>query len=69
MTNQNPEQIARDTIDRQLTECGWIIQKKKQINLNAGLGVAVTEYQTEIGPADNILFVDGKPVEIGRAHV
>ncbi|MEI7590143.1 MAG: DEAD/DEAH box helicase family protein, partial [Deltaproteobacteria bacterium] len=65
--NQNPEQIARDDIDRQLTACGWIIQKKKQINLNAGLGVAVTEYQTEIGPADYILFVDGKPVGVIEA--
>jgi type I restriction enzyme R subunit len=67
MTNQNPEQIARDNIDRQLIDCGWIIQKKKQINLNAGLGVAVTEYQTEIGPADYVLFVDGKPVGVIEA--
>ena len=67
MTNQNPEQIARDDIDRQLIDCGWIIQKKKQINLSAGIGVAVTEYQTEIGPADYILFVDGKPVGVIEA--
>ena len=52
MLNQTPEQIARDNIDRQLNDCGWIIQNKKQINLTAGLGVAVTEYQTDIGPAD-----------------
>jgi len=67
MTNQNPEQIARDNIDKQLTESGWIIQKKKQINLSTGLGVAVTEYQTEIGPADYVLFVDGKPVGVIEA--
>jgi type I restriction enzyme R subunit len=67
MTNQNPEQIARDNIDKQLIACGWIIQKKKQINLSAGPGVAVTEYQTEIGPADYILFVDGKPVGVIEA--
>jgi type I restriction enzyme R subunit len=67
MTNQNPEQIARDNIDKQLTECGWIIQKKKQINLGAGIGVAVTEYQTEIGPADYVLFVEGKPVGVIEA--
>jgi type I restriction enzyme R subunit len=67
MTNQNPEQIARDNIDRQLNDCGWIIQNKKQINLTAGLGVAVTEYQTEIGPADYVLFVDGKPVGVIEA--
>jgi type I restriction enzyme R subunit len=67
MTNQKPEQIARDEIDRQLIDCGWIIQSKKQINLSAGLGVAVTEYQTDIGPADYILFVDGKPVGVIEA--
>ena len=67
MTNQNPEQIARDNIDRQLIDCGWIIQSKKQINLSAGLGVAVTEYQTDIGLADYVLFVDGKPVGVIEA--
>jgi type I restriction enzyme R subunit len=29
MMNQNPEQIARDTIDKQLTASGWLIQSKK----------------------------------------
>ena len=65
--NQTPEQIARDNIDKLLEASGWIIQKKKQINLSAGLGVAVTEYQTEIGPADYVLFVDGKPVGVIEA--
>ena len=50
--NQSPEELARDKIDRQLLACGWIIQNKKEINLNAGVGVAVREYQTDIGPAD-----------------
>ena len=26
--NQNPEQKARDTIDKQLRACGWVIQDK-----------------------------------------
>jgi len=67
MPNQNPEQIARDNIDRQLNDCGWIIQNKKQINLTAGLGVAVTEYQTDIGSADYVLFLAGKPVGVIEA--
>jgi len=67
MPNQTPEQIARDHIDRQLIDCGWIIQNKKQIDLTAGPGVIVTEYQTEIGPADYVLFVDGKPVGVIEA--
>lgn len=67
MTNQNPEQIARDNIDRQLTACGWVIQSRSKINLSAGMGVAVREYQTDVGPADYVLFVDGKPVGIIEA--
>ncbi|MBL7883071.1 MAG: DEAD/DEAH box helicase family protein [Bacteroidia bacterium] len=65
--NQNPEQIARDHIDKQLLICGWIIQDKKKINLSAGLGVAVREYQTDIGPADYVLFINKKPVGIIEA--
>lgn len=65
--NQNPEQIARDEIDRQLTACGWLVQGKANINLAAGVGVAVREYQTTTGPADYILFVDKKPVGIIEA--
>jgi len=60
VTNQNPEQIARDHIDKQLSACGWLIQEVKKVNLNAGLGVAVKEYQTDVGFADYVLFVDGK---------
>ncbi len=65
--NQNPEQIARDQIDRQLQACGWLVQSKSKINLNEGPGVAVREYQTDVGPADYVLFVDGKPVGIIEA--
>ncbi len=65
--NQNPEQLARDTIDIELTQCGWCIQNKNQINLNAGPGVAVREYQTDIGPADYVLFVNKQPVGIIEA--
>lgn len=67
MTNQNPEQKARDQIDKQLMACGWVIQDKAKINLGVGLGVAVREYQTNIGPADYILFVDKKPVGVIEA--
>lgn len=58
--NQNAEQIARDKIDRQLTACGWAVQKKTEINLSAGVGVAVREYITDAGVADYILFVEKK---------
>jgi type I restriction enzyme R subunit len=65
--NQNPEQIARDRIDQLLVAAGWIVQGKRNIDLNASLGVAVREYQTAIGPADYVLFVDKKPVGIIEA--
>ena len=61
MSNQSPEQIARDNIDRQLIACGWIIQEIKDVNLHRGIGVVVKEYLTDVGPADYVLFVAGKP--------
>jgi len=67
MTNQNPEQIARDHIDKQLIACGWIIQGIKDLNLHCGIGVAVKEYSTDVGPADYVLFVSGKPCGVIEA--
>ena len=67
MPNQNPEQIARDNIDSQLLACGWIIQGMNRINLHAGIGVAVKEFLTDAGPADYVLFVDGKPCGVIEA--
>lgn len=64
---QNPEQLARDSIDKQLRNCGWVIQNLRGINLGAGQGIAVREYPTDEGPADYILFVDRKPVGIIEA--
>lgn len=65
--NQNPEQIARDKIDKMLEAAGWVVQSKKRVNLAANQGVAVREYQTDVGPADYVLFVDRKPVGIIEA--
>jgi len=67
MQNQNPEQKARDQIDKQLSACGWAIQDMKKVNLHVGIGVAVKEYLTDVGPADYVLFVDGKPCGIIEA--
>ncbi|CAI2717521.1 type I restriction endonuclease subunit R [Nitrospina watsonii] len=65
--NQNPEQLARDRIDKMLEEAGWKVQHKKKIDFNAGLGVAVREYDTDVGPADYVLFVDRKAVGVIEA--
>jgi len=67
MPNQNPEQLARDQIDKQLTACGWLLQGIHKVNLHAGIGVAVREYLTDVGPADYVLFVDGKPCGVIEA--
>lgn len=48
MSNQNPEQIARDKIDKQLMACGWW-SKIRKTQFTAGIGVTVREYMTEIG--------------------
>ena len=65
--NQNPEQFARDNIDKLLRNAGWTIQSAKKINWNESLGIAIKEYQTDVGPADYVLFVDRKPVGIVEA--
>ena len=65
--NQNPEQKARDTVDVLLKQAGWVVQSVKGIDLNAGLGQAVREYQTDVGPADYVLFVDKKAVGVIEA--
>jgi len=62
-----PEQKAREIIDKKLEQSGWIVQDMKQLNLSAGLGVAVCEFPTSTGPVDYALFVEGTPVGIIEA--
>ena len=65
--NRFPEQLARDKIDVMLEQAGWKVQPKDKIDFRAGLGIAVREYQTSVGPADYVLFVDKKPVGVVEA--
>ena len=53
-----PEAKARQYIDQKLELSGWVIQDTKQLNLGAGVGVAVREYPTDTGPADYVLFIN-----------
>jgi len=62
-----PEQKARQKIDKQLQQAGWIVQDLKDFNPSAGLGIAVREYPTESGAADYILFINRKPVGVIEA--
>ena len=65
--NQNPEQKARDNIDKLLLQSGWIVQNKNKINFDEGIGQAVREYQTDVGPADYVLFVGKQAVGVIEA--
>jgi type I restriction enzyme, R subunit len=59
-----PEQQAREQIDAALQAAGWLIQDRAEMNLSAGLGVAVREFKMASGHgyADYLLFVGGKAV-------
>lgn len=65
--NQNPEQQARDRIDAQLRAAGWVVQAKSKVNFSAASGVAVREWQTDVGPADYVLFIDKQAVGVIEA--
>src|SRR6202166_1538100 len=56
-----PEDRARTNIDRLLTAAGWLIQNRNSINIEAGRGVAIREFQLAPGHgfADYLLYIDG----------
>jgi len=62
--NQHPEQRTTDKIDEKLRASGWVIQTVDTLNLSAGVGVAVKQYSTEVGPADYVLFINAKPAGV-----
>ena len=68
-SNKNAEQVARDQIDAKLTEAGWHVQHQKTLNFNAGPGIAVREYRTDVGPADYFLFINKQPIGVVEAKL
>lgn len=62
-----PEQKARQQIDRQLEQAGWIVQDYRQMNITAGLGVAVREFPLTTGDADYMLYADAKAIGVVEA--
>lgn len=70
-----PEAQARWNIDRQLAECGWVVQNYKDIDITASSGVAVREYPLEWeesgepkrGFADYLLYADGQAIGVVEA--
>ena len=65
----SPEQQARKEIDKALDAGGWLIQDRAELNISAGLGVAVREFKMADGHgfADYMLFVEGKAVGVLEA--
>src|SRR6266571_5064613 len=59
----SPEELAREKIDKLLTDCGWIIQNRSTINLAASRGVAIREaLLKDRDEVDYLLFIDGKAI-------
>ncbi len=63
------EAKARRLIDQQLTQAGWIVQDRKNIDLVNHRGVAVREaiLKTVSGRADYLLYLDRKIVGVIEA--
>ncbi len=63
------EDRARQTIDRLLTDAGWLIQSRDETNINAARGVAIREFplKSGYGEADYLLYVDAVPAGVVEA--
>ncbi|MGA2063242.1 MAG: DEAD/DEAH box helicase family protein [Thermoguttaceae bacterium] len=62
-----PEEKARKEIDRQLEQCGWIVQDYRKMNISASRGVAVREFPLTTGSADYLLYVEAKVIGVVEA--
>jgi type I restriction enzyme R subunit len=64
-----PEQQAREEIDRLLTQAGWRVADLAEANIHASRGVALREFPLEsgFGFADYLLYVDGKAAGVIEA--
>ncbi len=71
----NPEQLARQEIDRQLGAAGWEVQDHRDMDIHANSGVSVREYplkwkeggEAKSGFADYLLYVDGRAIGVIEA--
>ncbi len=61
------EAQTRKQIDEKLIAAGWVVQDKSRLNLQESLGVAVREMDTDTGPADYMLFINGEACGIVEA--
>jgi type I restriction enzyme R subunit len=67
--NLTPEERARVLIDEQLTQAGWVVQDRKEIDLVNNVGVAVREtiLKSVAGRADYLLYLNRKIVGVIEA--
>ena len=59
---ETPEQKARREIDADLAAAGWLVQSRAELDITAGRGIAVREFQMkpDFGFADYLLYLDRK---------
>lgn len=62
-----PEEKARRDIDRQLEQCGWMVQDRSEMHISAGPGVAVREFPMITGEANYLLYAGGKAIGVVEA--
>ena len=62
-----PEEQARQDIDKMLEASGWVIQDYADFDLSVGFGVAVREYPLSRDHSDYALFVNRNPVGVLEA--
>ena len=62
-----PEDKARQRIDRQFAQAGWLVQDYGAHNIAAGPGVAVREFPLTTGFADYLLYADAKVIGVVEA--
>lgn len=64
-----PEARARQKIDAQLAQAGWVVQDMDALNITAGRGIAIREFPLArgFGFADYLLYVDQKAVGVVEA--
>jgi type I restriction enzyme R subunit len=62
-----PEDKARVTIDRMLTESGWVVQSSDERDIDAARGVASCSFRMGTNEADYLLYADGKAIGVVEA--
>ncbi len=62
-----PEELARQNIDALLTQCGWVIQDYKKLDLSTAKGIAIREVRLSKGRCDYLLLIGRMPVGIIEA--